>query len=81
MMKQINQDPNLSFHIDTYLEHWILEGMLLGTVKETAAKLVLKNRYAYEENPTKEIEDKSKGVRMIRLVPAVKPLELSENSQ
>ena len=79
IMQQIKKDPNLSFHIHTYLEHYILEGCLLGTIKEAAAKLVLKNKYGYEESPTKVLADKSAGVRTINLTAAVKPPELLEN--
>ncbi len=72
IMSQIHRDPDLGYHVGTYLEHYIVEGMLLGTIKETAAKLVLKNKYGYEENPIKAVEDKSKTVRTIRMIPAVK---------
>ena len=72
IMHQIKKDPNLHYHVHTYLEHYILEGMLLGLIKETAAKIVLKNKYDYEENPVNQVEDKSKQVRTIRLIPAVK---------
>ena len=73
IMQQIKKDPNLSYHISTFLEHYVLEGMLLGLIKETAAKLVLKNKYGYEENPVKAIADKGNQVRSIKFVPAVLP--------
>ena len=72
IMKQIKQDQNLYFHIHTYIEAYLVEGMMLGTIKDTAAKMLLKNKYAYEENPTAILEDKGKTVRTIRMIPAVK---------
>ena len=72
MMRQIKMDTNLNFHIHTYLEAYLVEGMMLGTIKDTAAKLVLKNKYAYEENPVALIEEKGKSVKTIRMIPAVK---------
>ena len=71
IMHQIKLDKDLHYHVHTYLEHYIVEGMMLGLIKETAAKLVLKNKYDYEENPTKAIEDKGKSVRTIKMIPAV----------
>ncbi len=80
LMGQIKYDPNLAFHVNTFLEHYLVEGMLLGTVKDTAAKLILKNKFGYSENPTPEVEDKGKTARTIKLIPAVKVAEIAESS-
>ncbi len=73
LVKQIQQDMNLHYHIHTYLEHYVLEGVLLGTIKEGAGKLVLKNKYGYDENPVRQLaDDHNKTVRTIKLIPAVK---------
>ncbi len=52
LKRQVKLDPNLSFHIDTVIEDHILTGALTGTLKESSCKLVLKNRFGYEESPT-----------------------------
>lgn len=72
VMHQIKMDPNLHFHIHTFLEAYLIEGMMLGTLKDTAAKMMLKNKYSYEENPTVAIENKGKAVRTIKMLPATK---------
>ena len=72
IMQQIKQDVNLAYHIGTLLEHHIVEGMLLGTLKESACKLALKNKFGWEENPIKQVEDKNKKVKTIKLIPATK---------
>ena len=69
-MLQIKQDLNLAYHIGTLLEHYLIEGMLLGTLKETACKLALKNSFGWEENPIKQIEDKKGKTKTIRMVAA-----------
>jgi len=53
LKRQTKLDPNLAFHIDTVIEDHILTGSLLGILKESSCKLVLKNKFGWEENPTK----------------------------
>ncbi len=53
LKKQIKLDPRLSFHVNTILEEFLLTGMLTGTLKEGACKLILKNKHGYEESPTR----------------------------
>ena len=52
LKKQVKMDPNLSFHLNTFVEDFVLTGALTGTLKESMCKLVLKNSYGYEENPS-----------------------------
>lgn len=74
LLQQVKQDMNLAYHIGTLLEHYLIEGMLLGTLKETACKLALKNSFGWEENPVKQLADKGKAVKTIRMVAATKQL-------
>ncbi len=67
LMRQINYDPNLSYHIRSYTESYLIEGMLLGTLKDSAVKLILKNKFGYEENPVKTIDDRTQTVRTITM--------------
>jgi len=51
LKRQVHLDPNLSFHIDTVIEDHILTGALTGVLKESSCKLVLKNKFGYQESP------------------------------
>lgn len=70
LKKQYKQDPNLAFHLDTIEEDFLLTGALTGTLKESTAKLVLKSKYGYEENPTKIEEEAEAVTRQISYRPA-----------
>ncbi len=52
LKRQVKLDPNLAFHLDTVIEDHILTGALTGVLKESSCKLVLKNKFGYEESPT-----------------------------
>lgn len=51
LMRQINKDPNLKFHLNTVIEANILEGALAGTLKSDVVRFVLKNHYNYSDTP------------------------------
>ena len=81
VMRQIEYDENLRFHIHTYLEAYLVEGMLLGTIKDTGAKMMLKNKFGYEENPTKQIEEGKSTTKRIVFVPAQKPAQIEHKGE
>ncbi len=71
LKKQIKFDPNLSFHLNTILEDYIVTGMLTGTLKESGAKLILKNKFDYQESPTVLEESTDAKIKQIVYRPAV----------
>ncbi len=70
LKRQVKLDPNLAFHIDTVIEDFLLTGSLTGTLKDSAVKLLLKNKFGYEEAPT-VISEETQKVKTITYRPAV----------
>ena len=68
---QIKFDPNLSFHLNMVLEDFIVTGMLTGTIKESGAKLILKNQFGYVENPDANSHETDAKIKQITYRPAV----------
>ncbi len=65
LKRQYKLDPNLAFHLDTVEEDFILTGALTGTLKEATAKLVLKNKHGYIENPAEKTDGQTAVTRAI----------------
>ena len=70
LKRQVKLDPNLAFHIDTVVEDHILTGALTGTLKESSCKLVLKNKFGYEESPVVIDTDVVTSTRQVTYRPA-----------
>lgn len=70
LKRQIKYDPNLSFHLGTVLEDFIVTGMLTGTLKESASKLILKNKFDYQESPDTVGEGHEAKIKQIVYRPA-----------
>jgi len=65
LKRQTKLDPNLAFHIDTVIEDHILTGSLTGVLKESSCKLILKNKFGWEENPVKLDADTTVTTRQV----------------
>lgn len=72
LKRQIKQDPRLKFHLDTIIEDFLLTGALTGTLKEGAVKLVLKNKFGYEENPAPSDDHSANVTRQVTYRAATK---------
>ena len=70
LKRQVKLDPNLAFHIDTVIEDHILTGALTGVLKESSCKLVLKNKFGYEESPTLADTETAQKVKTVTYRPA-----------
>lgn len=50
LVKQINKDPDLKFHLDTIIEASLAEGAVTGIYKGDVAKFFLKNNHNYSDS-------------------------------
>lgn len=74
VMYQIHKDENLAFHIGSYLEEYLVTGMLTGILKESACKFALKNKFGWQDDPgPKDIDNKGKSIKSIKIVKAQLP--------
>jgi hypothetical protein len=78
--RQISQDPELKFHLNTVIEANIVEGALTGVLKSDSVKFILKNHYNYSDTP--EINaGEGATTKQVVYKPAVKPAQLEEKHE